>query len=110
MRRPHSYSPVTLASLELLGLRIATARRERRWTVAELADRAGISPNTLRSAERGAATVSAGVMLELATLLGVGVLAADVKDLDRLVANERARLDFMPARVREPSGGIDDDF
>lgn len=40
-----------------------------------MAERAGISVDTVRAAERGAATVSVGTMFEVATLLGLDVLA-----------------------------------
>ena len=42
----------------VLGLRIAEGRRERRWTQAELCERAGISKATLRNAEHGEPTVA----------------------------------------------------
>ena len=36
-------NPLTVEALGLLGLRVASARRERRWTIAELAERVGVS-------------------------------------------------------------------
>jgi DNA-binding XRE family transcriptional regulator len=71
LRRSHTYSPQTKDAARVLGLRIAEGRRRRRWTQAELCERAGVSKATLRNAERGEPTVAVGVMFELATLVGV---------------------------------------
>ncbi|NCD20535.1 MAG: XRE family transcriptional regulator [Actinobacteria bacterium] len=95
--------------MALLGAQIANARAERRWTARELADRAGISVTTLRSAERGEPTVGVGVMFELATLVGVPLFAEDRAQLDSMLDLERHRAALLPRRVR-PSKDIDDDF
>ncbi|MBA2317861.1 MAG: helix-turn-helix transcriptional regulator [Euzebyales bacterium] len=55
---------------------MARARRERRWTVAALAERAGISPVTLRKVEKGDPTVALGAAFEVATLLGIHLFGA----------------------------------
>jgi transcriptional regulator with XRE-family HTH domain len=110
MKREHPYSPQALATVETLGLEIARGRRERRWTLAELAERAAISVITLRQVERGAPTVAIGTVFELATLVGLPLFGA----VDRAQSIEirglaRDRLTLLPARVREPSRGPDDD-
>lgn len=73
-RRAHSLSPVAADAVRLLGLELARARRARRWTQEELAERAGVSVDTLRAAERGSARVRVGAMFELATLVGLDLL------------------------------------
>lgn len=110
MRRTHTYSRATERVLTLFGAQIANARAERRWTARELADRAGISVTTLRSAERGEPTVSVGVMFELATLLGLPLFAEDRAQVDGLLDLERRRSALLPQRVRPSKGTIDDDF
>ena len=110
MRRPHTYAPATLDAAAMLGLQIAAARRERRWTVAELAERAGVSLNTLRNAERGVPTVAVGVMFELATLLGIALFNVESLELPSMVARQRERLALLPAHVREAKVQVDDDF
>jgi len=109
-RLAHTYSPAALDAVTVLGLRIAAGRRERRWTVAELAERAGVSLNTLRAAERGAPTVAVGVMFELATLVGVELFGVTPGALGPVVVRERERLALLPVRVREPAEPVDDDF
>lgn len=111
MRRAHSYSPWAVETMQVLGLEIARARRAQRMSQAELAERAGISENTLRSVERGALTVGAGIVFELAGLVGLDLLGARTSDLPELVARSRDRLALLPARVRSrASEEIDDDF
>jgi transcriptional regulator with XRE-family HTH domain len=110
MRRAHTYSPQALDAARVLGLRIAEGRRERRWTQAELCERAGVSKNTLRNAERGEPTVGVGVMFELATLVGVRLFGAWPGDLPGLAARERDHLALLPAHVYPRRAGGDDEF
>ncbi len=110
MRRPHTFAPQTLDAATVLGLEVARARRERRWTIAELAERAGVSAVTVRKVERGDPTVSLGTAFEVATLLGIALFGADRAGLADLVERGRERLALLPARVREPTGAVRDDF
>ena len=110
MKREYSYSSQALATVETLGLEIARGRRERRWTLAELAERAAISVVTLRQVERGSPTVAIGTVFELATLVGLPLFGADDR-AQSIELRDRAqdRLRLLPARIREPSMGPDDD-
>src|SRR4051812_44399605 len=97
---PRAYSPYALEAARLLGLRIGIARRERRWTEQELADRAGINRRTLRRIEVGDPRVAIGLAFEAATLTGVALFHED----PALVAGEaeaaRTRLVLLPRQVR----------
>jgi DNA-binding XRE family transcriptional regulator len=110
VRRSHVYSPQTLDAARVLGLRIAEGRRRRRWTQAELCERAGISKVTLRNAEHGEPTVAVGVMFELATLVGVELYGLPPSSLRDLAARERDRLALLPAHVYPRQVSVDDDF
>lgn len=110
MRRPHTHSPQTLDAARVLGLEIARARRARRWTTEELAERGGVSRTTLRSIERGAPTVAIGTVFEIATLLGLDLFGASPQQLPEMVARGRDRLALLPARVRRPNEPVYDDF
>jgi len=101
MRRPHTFHPQTLDAAQLLGLEVARVRRERRWTTNDLAERAGISPVTLRKIERGDPTVALGSAFEVATLLGIVLFAPDRKELSTMLGHARTLLALLPARVRE---------
>jgi transcriptional regulator with XRE-family HTH domain len=110
MGRRRTYSPQALDAARLLGLRIAEGRRDRRWTQAGLAERAGISVVTLRNAERGEPTVAIGVMFELALLVGVELFDVPPGELRGLAARERDRLALLPAHVYRRQVTFDDDF
>jgi transcriptional regulator with XRE-family HTH domain len=110
VRRSHTYSPQTLDAARILGLRIAEGRRQRRWTQAELCERAGVSKTTLRNAERGEPTVAVGVMFELATLVGVELYGIPFGDLRNLAGREADRLQLLPAHVYPRRVTVDDDF
>lgn len=109
MARTRTYSPQTRDAVRLLGLEIARARRERRWTIPDLAERTGVSDVTVRAAEKGAVTVAIGTVFEIASILGID-LFGDPSALPQLVARGRERLSLLPARVRESSVPVDDDF
>lgn len=110
MGRARAHTPQARDAARALGLQVAQARRERRWTAAELAERAHISPVTLRKVERGDPTVALGTALEVATLVGVRLFGADPSELAELVARGRDRLALLPDRVRVPEREPHDDF
>ena len=110
MRKAHTYSPQTEEAVCVMGLEIARARRARRWTQGELAERAGISDSTLRSIERGSTTATVGMVFEVATLLGIELFGAGREELPALVAQGRDRLALLPARVRARPTQVQDDF
>lgn len=110
MSRAHTYSHHTMDAARLLGLEIARARRARRWTINELAERAGVSRITVRAAEAGTPTVAIGTVFELATILGIDLFGAGSAELPELLARGQDRLALLPARVRQPATPIDDNF
>lgn len=103
-------SPAARDAALVLGLEVARSRRQRRWTAASLAERAGISVNTLRKIERGDPTVAMGTVFDVATLVGVRLFGVDRNELPGIVRRSRDRLALLPARIYEPTGEVDDDF
>ncbi|HEY3766269.1 MAG TPA: helix-turn-helix transcriptional regulator [Gaiellales bacterium] len=108
MAAQHTFSRATREALQLLGTRVAVARRERRMTATELAQRAGVSPVTIRKVERGDPTVGLGVAFEVAALVGVPLFdeSAERRSLDLDRAGDR--LAVLPKRVRPRE--VDDAF
>ena len=105
-----TYSRVTRDAAAVLGAQVARARRARRWTAAELAERVGVSARTITSLEGGAPTVAMGTAFEAAAVLGVPLFGADAAGLAASAAQQREVLALLPRRVvgsREP---VRDDF
>ncbi|WP_280637368.1 helix-turn-helix transcriptional regulator [Nocardioides sp. W7] len=109
MARARTYSPPTRDAARLLGLEVARARRARRWSVAELAERVGVSHVTVRSVEKGALSVSIGTAFEIATTLGIDLFGTP-EEVERHIERGRDRLALLPASVRHTHTDVDDDF
>lgn len=110
-KRPRPYSPYAADAARLLGAQIRLARRQRRWSQAELAARAGITPRTVYKIEHGDLSVGLGAAFETAALLGVPLFHSERSrlsvDIDRTEA--RSALLSRPSRAR-PDDEVKDDF
>jgi len=109
-RRPRSYPPTVRHAAELLGLQVRQARVARRWSLTALAERAGITTNTLRKVERGDPSVTLGVAFDVATLVGVPLFFDDRARLASEVARNRERVTLLPQAVRTREEDVDDEF
>jgi transcriptional regulator with XRE-family HTH domain len=109
MKRTRTYSPITVQAARLLGARVRLARRERRWTLQELAERVGVTHVTMRKVERGDLTVGLGVAFEAAAVLGVPLFHQDPSRRTLETGRVDDRLAVLPALVRKPTE-VDDDF
>jgi transcriptional regulator with XRE-family HTH domain len=94
-------TPVAVGrGLRELGLHVSTWRKLQRLTTTLVAERAGISRDTLRSIEHGTGTASCENLLRVMRVLGVldgFVASADpyITDVGKLRADE-----VLPKRVR----------
>jgi len=98
-----------LDAAAVLGIQIATARRERRWTLANLAERAGITVVTLRKIENGDLSVSIGTYFEVATLLGFSLHFRPKRSPHDPQPSETA-IGARAFRVRERDNEVSDAF
>jgi len=97
-----TYSPPAKEAARLLGARIRLSRKERRWTVGQLAERVGVTEGTLRKIEQGKLSVSLGAALEAAVLVGVPLFDQDPARRTLEMGRVEDRLALLPARTREP--------
>lgn len=74
---------------EAMGARVRTERLERRWTLDQLAEAAGVSRRLLVSLEQGEANPSIGTLLRLSDALGVGLPALVAPPIDSAVSITR---------------------
>lgn len=99
--------PATDELLRQFGDRLRLARRRRRLTATQVAERAGMSRMTLRSLERGGAGVTMGAYLAVMQVLGIEKdldLLGRADPLGRELQDSGLRLhDKGPART-QPSG------
>lgn len=99
---PGATTPVAVShALRQMGADLATWRRLRRLTAAQVADRAGVSRHTVMRIENGAGA-SLESILRVARALGVldqiaSALDPYSTDVGRLRADEN-----LPQRVRQP--------
>ena len=109
MKRVRTYSPVAVEAARLLGARVRLARRERRWTLQELADRVGVTHVTMRKVERGDLSVGLGVAFEAAAVVGVALFHEEGSRRSLEAGRVDDRLAVLPQLVRRPAE-VDDDF
>jgi transcriptional regulator with XRE-family HTH domain len=109
-RKKRHYSPIVRQAAELLGHQVRQGRIDRHWTVRELAERAGITTNTLAKVERGDPGVSLGVAFDAAALVGVRLFQMEPGRLAAETARSAEKTALLPQRVRPRSDGFHDDF
>ena len=108
-KRKRVYSSYTKRSISVFSDMIQVARKSKRWSETELAERAGISRATVREIEKGNPSTELGLYFEVATLLGIPLLNSDnamksaAKELD-------LRLALLPKRVSSKTAELFDDF
>jgi len=94
--------PVASDAARLLGTQVRTARQRKRWSAAELAERAGVSQRTVLAIEAGQPTPSIGNVLNVAALAGVELFEKS-DPVELALARRRAEehLALLPARVHK---------
>ena len=106
----HSYSRHSRAAVSLLGKLIRAARKQRKLTAQETADRAGISRGLLQRIERGDPKCGIGAVFEVAAIVDVKLFDADETVLARHIRQTENHLALLPKSVRRSPRTVDDDF
>ena len=105
-----AYSSYCRDAVALLGGIVRTARKERRMTAQDVAERAGISRGLLQRIESGNPKCEIGVVFEVATIVGVRLFDADEDTLARHLNQTRDKLALLPKSIRKKRRVVRDDF
>jgi transcriptional regulator with XRE-family HTH domain len=87
--------------LRVLGDHVSTSRKLQRLTAAQVAERAGISRDTLRTIEQGKGTASTENLLRVLRILGILDSVLDAADPYRTDVGKLRADEILPKRVRE---------
>lgn len=105
-----TYSRYACDAVILLGGMIRRARKERKFTSQDVADRAGISRGLLQRIEKGGLKCEIGVVFEVATIVGVKLFDADFGTLTKHLRQTEEILSLLPKSIRKIKKDVDDDF
>ena len=105
-----TYSRYSRDAITLLAGLIRTSRIERKLTVQEVADRAGISRGLLQRIEKADLKCEVGVVFEVAAIVGVVLFEADESRLNTHIRQTEDKLVLLPKSVRNWVRVVDDDF
>ncbi len=104
------YSRYSSDAVQLLGSLIKVARKQRKMTAQDIADRAGISRGLVQRIEKGDMKCSIGAVFEVAAILGVKLFDADETSLSMHIRNSEEKLALMPKSIRKKARVVNDDF
>lgn len=105
-----SYSRYSREATELLGLMIHNARMEQKVTVAEVAERAGVSRGLVHRVEKGDMGCSIGSAFQIAAIVGVRLFESEPSTLTRYLSLERDKATLLPKAARIATGPVKDGF
>ena len=105
-----TYSRYSREAITLLGGLIRAARKERKLTAQEVADRAGISRGLLQRIEKGHPKCEIGAVFEVAAIVRVKLFDADETTLTKHIRQTEEKLALLPKSVRKKARAVDDDF
>ncbi len=105
-----AYSRYCRDAVALLGGLIRAARKERKLTVREVAERAGVSRGLLQRIEKGDLRCELGATFEVASIVGVKLFDSDATALKRHILHTEEKLALLPKSVRKTARVVDDDF
>lgn len=105
-----SYSRYAKEAASLFGHMIRSARIEQGITIAELSERAGVSPGLVHRIENSNMNCSLGAAFEVAAIVGVRLFDMAPANLTAHLGMEREKLALLPKAARRSSKAVKDDF
>ena len=109
-KKERTYSRYSTDAVVLLGKLIQLARKERKISESDLADRAGIARSTLQRIEKGDLACEIGLMFEVATIIGIKLFDADSRFLTTQIERADDKIALLPKSIRKSGKSFDDNF
>ncbi len=110
MARERTYSKYAQEAALLLGRQIKLARKQRKWSEMNLAERIGISRATLQKIERGEMTCAIGLAFEAAAIVGINLFEQDRLPLAMSIEQINNKIALLPQRIKSRTKVVDDNF
>ncbi|RUO26249.1 transcriptional regulator [Aliidiomarina minuta] len=110
-KRQRTYSLINKKALRLLADLIRISRLQQGFTLAEVAERAGISVSSLKRIEGADAKCEIGMVFEVATILRVPLFVPEGGSLTRHIQQAEEKLALLPKTApKRKVDGVKDDF
>lgn len=103
-------SQSTEVALCFLGSLIKASRQQRKFSQNELADRLGVTRQTVVNIEKGSAKVSIGTVFEAARVVGIPILCDNNKQLNQWQQVLNGFNALLPSKTHHKKSELDDDF
>ncbi len=105
-----TYSRYGREAVLVLGQLIRIHRIERKLSVLELAERAGISRDLMQRIEQGDMRCGIGLVFEAATIVGVPLFEEDRSRLATRISEHEEKLRLLPKSIHKTRTVVKDDF
>jgi transcriptional regulator with XRE-family HTH domain len=107
---PRTYSNHGREAMLVLGQLIRINRIERKLSVAQLAERVGVSRDMMQRIEQGDPRCGIGSVFEAAVICGVPLFEDDRSQLTMRVSEQKEKLRLLPKSIRKIKRAVKDDF
>lgn len=111
IKKSRAYSRYTKDAAILLGKHIQLARKNRKLSEHDFADRIGISRTTLHKIEKGDLKCEIGLVFEAATLAGIKLFDVNQSSsFEKNLESVNDKLALIPKSIRNHPKELDDAF
>ncbi len=110
LKKERTYSRYTANALVLLGKLIHLARKERKISEIDLADRIRVARSTLQRIEKGDPKCEIGFVFEAASIVGIKLFDANSRSITMQSDWADDKIALLPKAIHKSKVRVDDDF